>query len=210
MRFAAGLAIAAAARMLGLTLRCTVRARAALPPGPLIFAFKHGQQLALLNYPRPRPTAALVSHSTDGALQTRVLTNLGLHVIRGSSSRGGAAALRASSDWLASGRDLAMAVDGPRGPEGRTKPGVIWLAQKLKAPIVPVACAARPSRRLARAWDRFLIPAPFARVPIVSGEPYRPWENDWTWERKLSYLDSLIETLETYASRETGGSGDGA
>jgi lysophospholipid acyltransferase (LPLAT)-like uncharacterized protein len=167
----------------------------------VIYAFLHGQQLPLLNYPRARATAALVSRSRDGGLQARVLGRLGFGIVRGSSSSGGASALASCLEWLRSGRSLALAVDGPRGPAGASKPGVIFLAERTRAPIVPVACAASRGARLASAWDGFLLPAPFALTCIIAGRPYRPWEKDWTGERKLAYLDSLISDLSRRAGR---------
>jgi hypothetical protein len=148
--------------------------------------------------------AAVVSHSRDGQLQARILAKLGFEVIRGSSSAGGAAALTGCMRWLGGGHDLAMAIDGPRGPAGKAKPGVIWLSQKTRAPIIPVACASSSVRRLHRSWDSFMIPLPFARVPILSGIAFKPWEQDWTEERKLNYLDSLISDLESRARAQIG------
>ncbi len=199
-----GLVVAATARLLGWTLQVKLRRAGPARTGPVIYAFMHGQQLPLLRYPRPRPTAALVSLSRDGSLQARVLGLLGFEILRGSSSLGGARGLKASLDWLAGGRDLALAVDGPRGPAGSSKPGVIYLAEKARATIVPVACSASRARRLSGSWDSFLLPLPFATVPIHSGAPFRPWEKDWTRQRKLAYLDSLIATLAERAEREAG------
>ncbi len=194
------LLVALVARILAATLRVTLVRDGAEPDGPLIYAFLHGQQLPLLRYPRPRPTAAVVSLSRDGSLQAGVLGKLGFGILRGSSSSGGARALGSSLGWLGRGRDLALAVDGPRGPAGRSKPGVIWLSQKARARIVPVACHVGAGIRLERSWDRFLIPWPFARVRIVAGAPWKPWEKDWTEERKLAYLDSLIGGLAEQAA----------
>src|SRR5712671_4512113 len=81
-------------------------------------AFWHGQQFALLRWRRRRPTVALVSLSRDGELQSRALAQVGLTIERGSSSRGGAAGLRAIVRRLRRGLDAAFAVDGPRGPAG--------------------------------------------------------------------------------------------
>jgi lysophospholipid acyltransferase (LPLAT)-like uncharacterized protein len=203
-RWLLGSAVAVAARVLGWTLQVRLRRAMAGRDGPVIYAFLHGQQLPLLRYPRPAPTAALVSLSRDGSLQARALRLLGLEILRGSSSRGGARGLKASLDWLAAGGDLALAVDGPRGPAGRAKPGVIYLAERSRASIVPVACSASRARRLAGAWDSFLLPMPFATVPIHSGPPYRPWQKDWTEQRKLAYLDSLLAALAERADREAG------
>jgi lysophospholipid acyltransferase (LPLAT)-like uncharacterized protein len=197
-----GVAIAAVARALSWTLKARIRRKEEDPGGPVIYAFCHGHQLPLLRYPRPRPTAALVSLSRDGSLQARVLGLLGFRILRGSSSSGGAAALKTCLEWLGGGGDLALAVDGPRGPAGKTKPGVLFIADRAQAPIVPVACSASRGTRLRRAWDGFLVPAPFARVPILSGEIFRPWEKEWTDERKLAYLDSEIAALVDQADHE--------
>jgi len=195
----AGNVIALTARLVAVLTHTRVRRAGRHPDGPVILAFRHGDQLALLPYPRPRPTAAVVSRSEDGALQAQVLTRLGLHVIRGSTSRGGAEALASSLRWLQKGGDLALAVDGPRGPSGRAKPGVIWLSERARAPIVAVSCSLSASCRLERSWDRFQIPLPLSLVQIASAPAFRPWEEDWTRERKLAHLDSLVEQMEASA-----------
>ena len=91
-------------------------------------------------------------------------------MVRGSSSRGGAAAIRALVGTLGQGRDVAVVPDGPRGPCCRLQPGVVALAALTGVPVVPLALGARPARRL-RSWDAFLIPAPFARCGAVFGAP---------------------------------------
>ena len=52
----------------------------------------------------------------------------GLAVVRGSSSRGGAQALRALAAAVRAGEDVAVVPDGPRGPRERVQPGVVALA----------------------------------------------------------------------------------
>jgi len=94
----------------------------------------------------------------------------GLGVVRGSSSRGGAEALRALTAAVRAGEDVAVVPDGPRGPRERVQPGVLLLAALTGAPVVPFGFAARPARRLA-SWDRFMVPLPFARAAVVFGKP---------------------------------------
>jgi lysophospholipid acyltransferase (LPLAT)-like uncharacterized protein len=96
------------------------------------------------------------------------VTRFGLSVVRGSSSRGGTEALRSLAASVRAGEDVAVVPDGPRGPRERLQTGLIVLAAATGAPIVPLAFAARPARRLA-SWDRFLIPMPFARAAVVFG-----------------------------------------
>ena len=141
---------------------------------PRVVAFFHGTQLAF-HVIRRRPTAVLVSHSRDGELQAGALRSLGFRVARGSSSRGGARGLAALLRFLRNGgTDAAFAVDGPRGPYGRAKPGVLLAARRSGALLVPAGCASSRVHVLGRAWDRFQIPWPFARVQIVLGAPVDP------------------------------------
>ncbi|MBI5490074.1 MAG: lysophospholipid acyltransferase family protein [Deltaproteobacteria bacterium] len=139
-------------------------------PHPCIYAFAHGRQVPLLLFPRPR-TAIVASLSEDGRLQARVMRRFGFDVIDGSSSHGGPAVLAAALGRLAGGRDLAVAVDGPRGPRAVVKPGVVFLAARSGAPIVPLSAACTRAWRFRRSWDGFLLPKPFARVIVVSGKP---------------------------------------
>jgi lysophospholipid acyltransferase (LPLAT)-like uncharacterized protein len=155
----------------------TLRVRVEIHPGSVavaerrVLAFFHGQQMALLGARRFRRTTVLVSHSADGEIQAGVMKRLGLSVVRGSSSRGGAAGLRAVVRRLANGDDAAFAVDGPRGPLGVAKTGALVAARAARAALLPVASASRASWVLGRAWDRFEIPLPFSRVAVVVGAP---------------------------------------
>ncbi len=82
----------------------------------------------------------LVSLSRDGAMQARALALQGLRVVRGSSSRGGARGLAALVRAMRrDGADAAFAVDGPRGPRGVVKGGVVVAARAAGAVLVPMA-----------------------------------------------------------------------
>lgn len=158
-------------RALGATLR--VRFEGPLPPPdrPRLYAFHHGRQLALFRHGRPRPVAVLSSLSSDGSLQARVLARLGFVVVRGSSSKGGARGLAALVKRVRAGIDAAFAVDGPKGPQGVVKPGVVLAARRTGGVVVPIATAASWAIRFDRAWDRYVLPLPFSRVIVRRGEP---------------------------------------
>src|SRR5262245_16843249 len=139
-------------------------------------AFWHGQQFALLRWRRRRPTVALVSLSRDGELQSRALAQVGLTIERGSSSKGGAAGLRAIVRQLRRGLDAAFAVDGPRGPRGVVRcdgggVGAATAARLAKGVVVPTASACASRWVLRRTWDKFELPRPFSRVAVVLGPP---------------------------------------
>jgi lysophospholipid acyltransferase (LPLAT)-like uncharacterized protein len=146
---------------------------------PWILAFFHGQQFALLAWPRRvrRTTLVLVSLSADGDWSTEVMGRQGLSVIRGSSSNGGAKGLttivrriRAAS----ASTDVAFAVDGPRGPLFSVQPGALAAARHTGGLVVPLASASERCWTLRRAWDRFEIPRPFSRVAVTVGRPLEP------------------------------------
>jgi hypothetical protein len=169
-------------RALGRTLRLEVGGIEAMgrlwqAGRPLIYAIWHGRILMIpwLNArlcaeAGARPARVLASRSSDGELVARYVGRFGLDVVRGSSSHGGAAALRALTAALRGGEDVAVAPDGPRGPCRQARPGVVALAALSGAPIVPVGFAARPAWYLS-SWDRFMIPLPLARAAAVFGAP---------------------------------------
>ncbi len=118
-----------------------------------------------------REVAVIASWSRDGALGARVARALGLRLERGSSSRGGDAALRRLHRQIKShGASVLLAVDGPRGPAQRSKPGALVLAQIGRVPIVPLAFAARTARRI-QSWDRMWVPWPLTPTVATVGAP---------------------------------------
>jgi lysophospholipid acyltransferase (LPLAT)-like uncharacterized protein len=112
----------------------------------------------------------LVSRHGDGEYIVRAIEWMGYGTIRGSTTRGGGRALLEMVRALESGRDVAMTPDGPKGPRLRVQQGCVVAASKSGAPIVPVAFDCSRAKRL-RSWDRFMVPWPFAKVGIVTGEP---------------------------------------
>lgn len=171
-----GIVVGALARLWLRTLRLDVRVHPSLAADvderPWVLAFLHGKQWPLLAWRRRRPTAVMVSLSKDGQIQARALSVLGFTVVRGSSSRGGARGLAGIVRHLKAGEhDAAFAVDGPRGPYGVPKPGVLLAARAAGAVVVPMGSAASGAKIFARAWDRFELAWPFARACVVLGAP---------------------------------------
>jgi hypothetical protein len=137
---------------------------------PYIHAFWHGH-LFLMPYSYEGPgISILISAHADGELIARTMGWFGHRSIRGSTTSGGAAALRQAVRALREGRDLGFTPDGPRGPRHQVQMGVIQAARLGGAPIVPVAFAASRCQRLG-SWDRFVVPWPFSRGVFVYGEP---------------------------------------
>ena len=137
---------------------------------PFIYVLWHGELLPLLWTHRNRKVAVMISEHRDGELVARVARSLGFRLVRGSTSRGAARALLNASRELETGFDLAVTVDGPRGPAHTVAPGALVISQRTNAPMVPVSASASRSWRL-NSWDRFMIPKPFARVTVAYADP---------------------------------------
>ena len=132
----------------------------------------HGRMLAALPSARDRGHQVLVSPSRDGDLIARLLRSYGYGVIRGSSSRGGARAMREMSTQLTRGKSVVITPDGPRGPRHNMNIGPACLARETGLPVLCLGVAADRAWRL-KSWDRFTIPKPFARVAIAYGAPIK-------------------------------------
>lgn len=137
---------------------------------PVVFVLWHGRLLPCTYYHRGQGVATLISQHRDGEYIARIAQRWGFTTVRGSSSRGGSAALRQVVRLLRDGRALAITPDGPRGPRQRIKGGALLAAQLAGVPVVPVAAGATRAWWFG-GWDRFLVPKPFSRVRLVFGEP---------------------------------------
>jgi len=168
-----GLLLGIVARVWLWTLRVRVEVHPSLPADrPWVLAFFHGTQFPLLAWKRRRKTAVMVSLSKDGAMQAMALGMLGLDVVRGSTSREGARGLAALIRKVRGNeRDVAFAVDGPKGPYGVPKPGAAFLADRTGALLVPMGSAMTRGKVFSKAWDRFALPWPFTTVAVVVGAP---------------------------------------
>lgn len=135
-------------------------------------AFWHGRMLLI---PFIYPGSAmhvLISIHRDGEIIANVMKRFGFHLVRGSSKKGGAAALREMLQLLKENKDLAVTPDGPKGPVERIKPGIVEVARLSGKAIIPVTFSASPCAR-ATSWDRFMIPYPFSRGVLYVGDPVR-------------------------------------
>jgi lysophospholipid acyltransferase (LPLAT)-like uncharacterized protein len=181
-------------RVLGSTLRYEdVIAPGVTPgsriPGPVVYAFWHRCLLSCAYYFRGQKIAILISRSFDGELIARTVERLGFIAIRGSSSRGGAAALRQIAEEYARGTRCAITADGPRGPNMVAKPGTAQFAQLVGAWVGTFYVLPLRAWEL-KTWDRFLIPKPFSRV-LITWPPHVPAE-EVTEQTVQQNLDNAV------------------
>ena len=149
--------------------------------GKAVAAFWHQRFFGVIGYVKKFSVyapSAIISRSADGEIIAQLALRLGFRPIRGSSSRGGRQALSAIVDDLALNQVAAHAVDGPQGPKGVVKAGLIKMAQLSGAAIIPVYVSMNRAWRF-NSWDRFLIPKPFSRIVLEWGDPiFVPQEMD--------------------------------
>ncbi len=184
--------------------------------GSYILAFWHGRFVMMpYVYPGGR-MSILVSRHRDAQRLGRLLRHFGFEVVVGSSTRGGAAGLRAMLRAVREGSDLAVAIDGPKGPRRVAKPGTVAAAKLTGLPVVPVTFSTSAGRRLG-SWDRTLLPRPFSRGLFLYGEPIVvPRDADDAEQERLRLrLESCLGALTDEADRRSGfpaeaPAGDGA
>ncbi len=100
------------------------------------------------------------------------------------------------ADVIASGHDVVITPDGPRGPAYRPGGGIILLAQKTGARVVPLNLEYARCWRLP-SWDKFILPRPFVRVRFILGQPHEVLKtsNEEEFEAERERLKSAMMAL---------------
>ncbi|HEX6559764.1 MAG TPA: lysophospholipid acyltransferase family protein [Longimicrobiales bacterium] len=137
---------------------------------PVIYTLWHGRLLPLTHLHRNQDVATMISRSADGEYIARLVERWGYTCARGSSSRGGSAALRELVKAARAGHSLAITPDGPRGPRQEFKRGALTAAQLSGAPLIPISASASSAWWI-EGWDRFLVPKPFSTLFVRYGDP---------------------------------------
>ncbi len=158
----------------------------------LIIAFWHGRQLMMPLTYRGTDAHILISQHRDGELIHRIVSRFGFRSVRGSTTRGGAAALRDLIRLGRGGAYLVITPDGPKGPRHVAQIGAVQLAQATGLPIVPLtfSCSKKNSSRAGIAsWSRTLSAAASIAGAIPSGCRVRQRRKNWkpsgaNWRRR--------------------------
>jgi len=138
---------------------------------PFILGFWHGRLLMMpYCWDYQRTIFMLISQHRDGQLIARTVGHFGIKTAEGSTTRGGAGALRTMVKALNQGDYAGITPDGPRGPRMRTSEGIVNVARLSGVPVIPAAFGTTWGRNLST-WDRFLVAWPFGRGVIVWGDP---------------------------------------
>ena len=172
---------------------------------PFIYAIWHGKILIPIFVHRDENVYCMVSEHLDGEMIAQTLHRLGLITVRGSSTRGGSRAMIAMIRLLKEGGIGAIMPDGPNGPRHVFKPGVIAIAQRARAHILPLTFASTRAWVLG-SWDRFTIPKPFSETVAYYGEPIAVPENlsEAEFEATRQQIEQKMLALEKAAEAHIG------
>ena len=140
-----------------------------------IVAFWHGELLMQpFNYQKLKPkgkVSGIISEHKDGEAITKTVEYLGIHSIRGSSTRGGIKALFGAIKELKGGDDIAITPDGPKGPRFSVADGIVAIHKKTDAKILAFNCC--PSKYWQfNSWDKFIVPKPFGTIDFYISEQF--------------------------------------
>jgi lysophospholipid acyltransferase (LPLAT)-like uncharacterized protein len=160
----------------------------------MVYAHWHGDELAILYLLKPYRAAAMISTSKDGELMDTVVRLLGARTSRGSSTRGGVSALKGIIRLSREGWRPSVAVDGPKGPYHKVKPGVFEISKIIRGPIFALAAACDRKFIFQKSWNKTFLPLPFARVVVVGGESLPAPDRD-TDSRDPNLAKRLEEAL---------------
>ena len=193
--------------LLGLFCRLycrTLRIKLMLPDGKLVPLRRYPFRRVIFAHPETidlgiapalllAPFVILLAPGRDGDRAALFLHGVGCEVVRGSTLRSGAASLRQLIRVLREHQGpAALSVDGPIGPRGAVKPGIISCAFHTGRSIIPLGAAARPCLVFRRSWSQIFLPLPGARVIIVTGDDLQV-----TGPLTAAALDELTGELAT-------------
>ena len=125
------------------------------------------------NYHKLKPNgkiSGMVSNHKDGEIITRIIEYLGIHAIRGSSSKGAVKVLISAIKEIRGGDDIGITPDGPRGPRHSVADGIVAISKKTNAKILIFNC--KPTKYWQfKSWDKFILPKPFGTLEFFIQEP---------------------------------------
>lgn len=174
---------------------------------PFVLCFWHGRlmMMARMRSRNLRMINVLISTHTDGELIARSIEDLGFKTVRGSSKRGGFAAMRELVDLMGKGESAAFTPDGPKGPRMRAQGGAIGAASMGGIPIYPISVSTRRGPLL-NSWDRFLLATPFNSGLYLVGERIDvPADLDEdTFEHFRLKLEAALNSLTAQADQRMG------
>lgn len=164
-----------------------------------LVAFWHGELLMQpFNYQKLKPNgkvSAMISEHKDGEAITKTVEYLGIHSVRGSSSRGAAKVLISAIKEIKGGDDVAITPDGPRGPRHSVADGIVAISKKTNAKILIFNC--KPTKFWQfKSWDKFIVPKPFGTIEFFIQDPLDISELEMDEAKELIREKMLLNAMK--------------
>lgn len=134
------------------------------------FAHWHGDELGSMYMLKRYNCCVMTSTSKDGELINSFLHLMGIQTSRGSSTRGGVSALKGLLRLTKSGFNPVVAVDGPKGPYHKVKPGVLEISKLTNSSLCPMGVSCSKALIFKKSWNKAYLPLPFSKLTIVMGD----------------------------------------
>lgn len=167
---------------------------------PCILALWHAHQCVLYDFQDKDKLHVLISQSNDGEIIAQAVESVGIHTVRGSQKRKAVSSTLQLIEKIEKGDNIAITVDGPRGPNRVVKEGIINIAKNTGVPIIPVLWYSDAKNFLKfNSWDEFRFPFGAIRSLAMYGEPiFIPSDIDKLEMKKYSAIlqDKMIEIYE--------------
>ena len=159
--------------------------------GSEIYAHCERDLLVLAGFSRYSPFTVLIARGKDGDWASQAAVALGSRVVRGSSLHEGKRAAGHLIETLrADCRPAGICVDGPLGPPGVAKRGVLYVARSTQRPIIPLGVAAKRKWVFSRSWSQIFLPQPFSPLVVSLSPPFRVREG--TSHRDIKLLSQQL------------------
>ncbi|WP_214646493.1 lysophospholipid acyltransferase family protein [Sneathiella litorea] len=173
---------------------------------PFILAFWHGRLLMMpISVQRKTPVHVMISHHGDGEIIARTIKHWGQESIRGSATKGAAAAIKQMLKVLKKGEVAVITPDGPRGPRMRAQEGVVRLAALSGLPVYPVSFSTTRGKILG-SWDRFFLAAPFSRGVVIWGDAIEVprHDKDGAFQKARNAIEDSLNEITHAADKACG------
>lgn len=156
-----------------------------------LLAHWHGHEMCIIWLIKKYRISTLVSQSKDGEIMNHLIQLIGGHTVRGSSSNGGAQGLRQLVKSIKHSHfNTSFALDGPKGPIYEIKPGIFQVSKLCEmAPIFAAGICADRYWRFEKAWNKAILPKPFARVVIC-------------WQKSTLFLDDQTDPKDPHLAEQ--------
>ena len=167
---------------------------------PYVYALLHAHLIAAVCINDDGKMVAMVSQSADGELLVPSLRVRQVIAARGSTrskkrDKGGLRAMLEMIEYVRENIPALVIVDGPQGPRGCVHNGVVEIAKRADAMILPFVVIPDKKFVLHKTWDKLQIPMPFSRVRMVFATPCSPLNDDTT--QLKAHIQSTLAELET-------------